>query len=109
LSVRGIRTSGDELLFDVHLAPRASRSTIEGWDAAGRLRVRVHAPPVDGAANEALCRLVAERLGVPRRDVRLARGESSRDKSLAVSGVALDRFTKILGSPSLAADSQEAA
>ncbi len=99
MTSRGIRTSGDEIFFDVHLVPRASRAEIGGWDGAGRLRARVTLPPVEGAANEALCDLLAERLGVPSRDVRLVRGEASREKSIAVRGVSVDHVTRIFGSP----------
>jgi uncharacterized protein len=53
----------------------------------GVLRVRVAAAPVDGAANEALLRLLADELGVPRRDVRLVAGATSRGKLVAVDGV----------------------
>ena len=56
----------------------------------GVLRVRVAAPPVDGAANEALLRLLAAKLGVPRRDLRLASGETSRRKVVAVEGLAAE-------------------
>ena len=54
----------------------------------GVLRARVAAPAVDGAANEALLRLLADELGVPRRDVRLVAGATARTKVIAVDGVA---------------------
>jgi uncharacterized protein YggU (UPF0235/DUF167 family) len=57
----------------------------------GVLRVRVAAPPVEGAANEALLRLIADELGVPRRDVRLVAGAGGRTKVLVVDDVAPDR------------------
>jgi uncharacterized protein YggU (UPF0235/DUF167 family) len=53
----------------------------------GALRARVAAPAVDGAANEALLRLVAGELGVPRRSVRMVAGAGARIKVLAVDGV----------------------
>lgn len=52
----------------------------------GILRARVAAPAVDGAANQALLRLLADVLGVPRRDVRLVAGASGRTKLVAVDG-----------------------
>jgi uncharacterized protein (TIGR00251 family) len=53
----------------------------------GALRVRLHAPPVDGAANEALVAFLADRLSVPRRDVHIVSGASSRMKTIEVDGV----------------------
>jgi uncharacterized protein len=70
----------------VRLTPRAARDDVDGVQD-GVLRVRVSAPPVDGAANEALRRLVAGALGIPGSNVRLVTGESSRNKILAVDGV----------------------
>ena len=76
----------DEVRFGVRLTPRAGRDDVVGV-VDGILRARVTAPPVDGAANEALLRLLAGRLGVARRDVRLVGGESARQKAVAVDGL----------------------
>ena len=70
---------------DVHVQPRASRSEIVGLHGAA-LKVRLHAPPVDGAANEPLVRLLAERLGVPRRSVHVVAGTTSRAKTVEIEG-----------------------
>ena len=70
----------------VRLTPRASRDEIVGL-RDGVLHVRVTAPPVDGAANEALLRLVAKALGVPPRDLRIASGATSRTKVVDVVGL----------------------
>jgi uncharacterized protein (TIGR00251 family) len=51
------------------------------------LRIRLHAPPVDGAANEALVAFLADRLSVPRRVVRIVTGATSRSKTIEVDGV----------------------
>jgi uncharacterized protein (TIGR00251 family) len=51
------------------------------------LKVRLHSPPVDGAANEELISFLAEALGVPRRAVRIVSGQSSRTKTVEVEGV----------------------
>lgn len=72
--------------FEVRLTPRASRDGVDGV-VEGVLRVRVTAPPVDGAANDALLRLLASALRVPRRDVRLVSGETARQKVVAVDDV----------------------
>jgi uncharacterized protein YggU (UPF0235/DUF167 family) len=75
--------------FRVRLTPRGGSDRVDG-PADGRLRVRVAAPPVDGAANRALLALVADVLGVPRGAVRLAGGETSRTKLVEVAGVGRD-------------------
>lgn len=66
----------------VRLTPRAGRDVIDGVDSEGRLRVRVAAPPVDGAANDALLRLLAVALAVPRGSVALENGATSRVKRI---------------------------
>jgi hypothetical protein len=73
----------------VHVQPRATRSEIVGLHGAA-LKVRLQAPPVDGAANEALVALLAERLGVARRSVRVVAGLSSRAKTIEVDGTTED-------------------
>ncbi len=68
---------------DVRVIPRARRDAV-GGERDGRLLVRTTAPPVDGAANEAVRRLVAAHFGVPRRTVTLVAGEHARDKVLRI-------------------------
>ena len=83
------RTAGI-VRFTVRVQPRASRSAIEGVHGDA-LRVRLSAPPVDGAANEALVELLAKALGVAKRDVRVVAGAASRSKVIEVEGVASAR------------------
>jgi uncharacterized protein (TIGR00251 family) len=71
---------------EVRVQPRARRDELAG-ERAGRLLIRVTAPPVDGKANEAVRALLAERLGVPKRRVAITRGESARDKLVEVDGL----------------------
>ena len=71
----------------LHVTPRAGRNAIEGVDAEGRLRLRVSAAPVDGAANEAVVALLATELGVRRRAVTLTGGASSRYKRCHIEGL----------------------
>jgi uncharacterized protein (TIGR00251 family) len=78
---------GADLLLHLRIQPRASRDGIEGV-REGRLRVRVSTPPVDGAANERLIRILADVLEVPRGSIVLTRGAKSRDKDVLVHGVA---------------------
>jgi uncharacterized protein (TIGR00251 family) len=73
----------------VHVQPRASRSEVVGTFGAA-LKVRLQAPPVDGAANAALVELLSRELGVPRRDVRIVQGASSRTKVVEIEGTTVD-------------------
>ena len=72
--------------FAVRLTPRGGSDRVEGV-TDGVLTVRVSAPPVEGAANQALLRLIAAELDVPRRDVRLVAGAGGRSKLVVVDGV----------------------
>jgi hypothetical protein len=68
----------------VRLTPRGGADRVDGVGEDGVLRVRVTAPPVDGAANEALCRLLARELGVARGAVRVIAGAAGRRKLVEV-------------------------
>ncbi len=70
----------------VHVQPRAARTEIAGVHGTA-LKVRLNAPPVDGAANAALVQFLAERFGVPRRAVRVVAGHASRTKIVELDGV----------------------
>jgi uncharacterized protein len=70
----------------IRLQPRAGANEIVG-ERGGVLLVRVTAPPVDGRANEALCRLIAKRLGVGVTRVWVVRGAAARDKVVRVQGI----------------------
>ena len=71
-------------IFGVRVITRASRDAIEG-EQAGALKIRLTAPPVEGRANDALRRLLAERLNVPIAAVRIVAGEKSRTKRVSVA------------------------
>lgn len=96
MSPDGIRASGDEVLLEVLVVPRASRNEIAGWSADGRLRVRLAAPPVEGQANRALLKFLAGEIGVPSGKLRVSRGQSSRRKTVAVSGTTPERVERAL-------------
>jgi uncharacterized protein (TIGR00251 family) len=76
-------------LVEVRLQPRAGRDEIVG-ERNGRILVRVGAAPLEGAANAALCKLIAKRLRVARGRVTVVRGERNRDKTVMVDGLAGD-------------------
>ena len=84
-----VEVRGSAVRVSIHVQPRAARSEIVGLHGAA-LKVRLRAPPVDGAANEALVTLLAERLGVARRAVRVIAGASSRAKTVEVDGTTED-------------------
>ena len=73
------------MLITVRVIPRSSKNSLE-WEQ-GTLKVRITAPPVDGAANEALIALLADRLGVPRRAISIVRGARGRQKVVEIVGM----------------------
>jgi uncharacterized protein (TIGR00251 family) len=73
------------LTFRVRVVPRASRSELVG-EHDGALRVRIAAPPVDGAANDELVRLLARTFRVPRNAIEIAAGQTSKLKTVRVAG-----------------------
>src|SRR5579872_3064527 len=81
-----LRTQGGDVLLSVKLQPRASANKIVG-PLGGELRIKVTVPPVDAAANEALLRLLAEKLDCPRGLVELVRGQTSRHKTVKLRGM----------------------
>ena len=76
-------------LISVHAQPGAKKSAVAGLHGES-LKIRVAAPPVEGKANAALTAFVAGALGLPRRSVRIVKGESSREKLLLVADSAAD-------------------
>ncbi|MCE2859555.1 MAG: DUF167 domain-containing protein [Oxalobacteraceae bacterium] len=71
------------LRMAVHVQPGARVSTVIG-EIGGALKIRLHAPPVDGKANAALIAFVAGKLGIRQRDVRIVRGQTNRQKLLDI-------------------------
>jgi uncharacterized protein (TIGR00251 family) len=76
--------------------PNAPRSEVVGW-LGEALKVKIHAPPVEGRANEVLREFLADRLGLPRRAVTVLRGDTSRQKLLRIDGLSLAEVKTILG------------
>lgn len=87
----------DVVRFEVRVQPRASRTEFAGR-MNGVLRIRLQAPPVDGAANEALVSFLADELGVPRRQVRIVSGFGSRNKVVEVESPSRPALDRILAS-----------
>jgi hypothetical protein len=82
--------------INVQVQPRASRTEVVGFHGEA-IKVRVAAPPVDGAANEAIIRFFADRLDVGRHQVRVVRGASGRRKVVEIDGIGLAELTKAFG------------
>ena len=85
-------------LLTLHVQPRARRTEIAGRHGDA-IKLRIAAPPVDGAANAEIGRFLAERLGVPKHAVRIAHGAAGRRKTVAVEGLTTaDAIRLLLGS-----------
>ncbi len=82
----------------VKAIPNAPRNAVAGW-LGDALKVKVHAPALDGRANDALCAFLADTLGLPRRAVTLAHGDKSRQKLVAIAGLTLDEVKSRLTPP----------
>ena len=91
-----LRLQPDGVLLSVKVQPRASRNEI-GEPLGDELRIKVTAPPVDAAANEALVRLLAEQLDCPRNHVELLRGHTSRHKVVKLYGITAESVLERLG------------
>jgi uncharacterized protein len=91
-----LRVQTDGVLLSVKLQPRASANEI--GDALGaELRIKVTAPPVDAAANEALVKLLAQHLDCPRNRIELLRGHTSRHKTIKLHGLTAEDVLAKLG------------
>jgi uncharacterized protein len=90
-----ISKSGDEVIFQARVQPRASRDEVAGV-MDGAIKVRLQAPAVEGRANEALCEYLAGLLKRPKSAVRILSGERSRTKRIAIRGVSENEIRALL-------------
>jgi uncharacterized protein (TIGR00251 family) len=90
------REEPDGVTLFVKAQPRANTNEIVGVHGT-ELRVKITAPPVDSAANEALVRFLAEELGVAKNQVQLVRGASARHKAIKVIGLKAEEVKRRLG------------
>jgi uncharacterized protein (TIGR00251 family) len=81
-----IETRGDDVRFEVRAQPRASRTEVAGTHGEA-IKIRLAAPPVEGAANAELIAFLARRLGVSKSAVRIVKGERGKNKLVEVAGV----------------------
>jgi hypothetical protein len=84
------------VVVDIRVIPRARKTGI-GSERDGAIVVRLDAPPVDGAANDALIELLADALHLPRRNIRIVSGDRSRRKRVAIAGISADAVKRRLG------------
>ena len=80
----------------IKAVPNAPRNEVIGWLGAA-LKIKVHAPALDGRANDALCEFLADELGLPKRAVTLVQGDKSRQKLLHIAGLTLAEVKTKLG------------
>lgn len=90
-----LETREGGVLLRVKVQPKASRSAVLG-EQCGRIRIALTAPPVDGAANDALLKFLSTILTVRRHQIEFKSGEQSRDKSPLIQGVTLDEVRAAL-------------
>jgi uncharacterized protein (TIGR00251 family) len=81
-----IEARGGGVLFEVWVQPRASRTEVAGTHGEA-VKIRLAAPPVEGAANAELVAFLAKQLGVSRSAVRIIKGERGRNKVVEVEGI----------------------
>lgn len=84
------RKPSGAVTFRVRVSPRARRNAVAGI-VDGALHVRLAAPPVEGRANDELCRFLAACLNIPKTAVKIIHGRQGRLKQVEVQGLALDR------------------
>jgi uncharacterized protein (TIGR00251 family) len=87
--------SADIVRITVYVQPRAAKSQLAGMHD-GCIKIRLAAPPVDGAANSALIEFIAQRLGIAKRQVRITAGLTSRRKVVEIEGVAHEAIQSAL-------------
>lgn len=84
------------ITFTIRVVPRASKSEIVG-DVDGSLKVRISAPPVDGAANEEVVRVLAKAFGVAKSNVSIVSGETSKTKRIRVISATPEQLRQLTG------------
>lgn len=85
----------DSIIFNVRVVPRASKSEIVG-EHGGALKIRIAAPPVDGAANAELIKLLSKEFGVPKSSVEIIGGQTSKTKQVKISNATDEKLLAIL-------------
>ena len=84
--------------LSIRIQPRASKNEIVRMEGGG-LKIRLTAPPVDGAANEALVKFLARSLGVSKSQVEIVSGHTSRHKVIRIDGLSSEDVDRLLNNP----------
>lgn len=95
MSAPFLRTADGVVYLSVKVQPRASRNEI-GETLGAELKIKITAPPVDSAANEALVEFLADRLGISKSALQLTRGATSRHKVIAIRGIPAEKISVAL-------------
>jgi uncharacterized protein (TIGR00251 family) len=90
-----LKQSPHGVLLQVKVTPKAKRERIVGWEN-GLLKVHVSAPPEKGEANDRLLRVLADRLGLAKSHLTLITGHTSRQKTVLITGMALEQIAELL-------------
>jgi len=93
--IRFIEKEGS-FIFDVRVVPRASKSEIVG-ELNGALKIKLKSPPVDGAANAELIKILAKKFGVAKSAVGILNGQTSKQKQIRISGINHKDFSNLIG------------
>jgi uncharacterized protein (TIGR00251 family) len=91
-----ITETREGIVLAIHATPRASKNKIQGLHGEA-LKIRLQAPPVDGKANDALQEFLAEVLNIPRQQITLLSGQTSRQKRVLIRGITLSQASGLPG------------
>jgi uncharacterized protein (TIGR00251 family) len=92
-----LKESKKGLTFDIHVIPHASRAEIAGVQE-GAFKIKVTAPPVEGAANEACIKLLAKELGLKKSQMEISSGAKSRNKTVVIKDISKKELEKKINS-----------
>ena len=84
------------VIFNVRVVPRASKSEIVG-ELDGALKVRIASPPVDGAANAELVKLLSKAFGVSKSQIEIVGGQTSKSKQVKIANLTAEKFLQLAG------------
>ncbi|MGI8787573.1 MAG: DUF167 domain-containing protein [Pyrinomonadaceae bacterium] len=85
----------DSIIFSVRVVPRASKSEIVG-EMNGALKIKINAPPVDGAANAELIKVLSKKFNVPKSAIEILKGQTSKTKQIKIIGSKTINFADLL-------------